>query len=378
MNSSAAASIVVSNCDYGRFLGDAIDSALEQTHPDTQVIVVDDGSRDDSREVIRGYGDRVTPVLKENGGQASALNAGYQVSDGDVVVFLDADDALLPSAVGDALAVFSDPDVVKVQWPLWVIDAHGRRTGELKAPELPEGDMREAVLRRGPASALPSAPTSGNAWSRGFLDRVMPIPEEGFRICSDAYLFSLAPALGSIGRLPEPHGLFRMHGDNGYQARPFEDKLALGARQEREQFEALRRVLASTGAEADVAAWRESSWWQRLERAVDELVAAVPAGETFALADEDNWGVGDTLMGRRRLPFPERDGRYAGPPADGRAAVAELERVRRAGARFAVFGWPAFWWLEYYEELSVQLHSCGEPLVRTERVIVFALDCGES
>src|SRR6184192_1210231 len=66
-------SILINNYNYGRFLREAIDSALRQTYTNTEVIVVDDGSTDDSRQIIAGYGSRIVPVLKENGGQASAL-----------------------------------------------------------------------------------------------------------------------------------------------------------------------------------------------------------------------------------------------------------------------------------------------------------------
>lgn len=89
-------SIVISNYNYGCFLGQAVDSVLRQTYPCTEVIVVDDGSTDRSRKIIADYGTRVVPVLKENGGQASALNAGYAASHGEVICFLDADDVWFP------------------------------------------------------------------------------------------------------------------------------------------------------------------------------------------------------------------------------------------------------------------------------------------
>src|SRR5687768_5094018 len=103
-------SIIIDNFNYGRFLAEAIDSALAQTHGETEVIVVDDGSTDDSRAIIARYGERVRSVLKENGGQASALNAGYRISRGEVVLFLDSDDVLFPGALANAVERLRDED----------------------------------------------------------------------------------------------------------------------------------------------------------------------------------------------------------------------------------------------------------------------------
>src|SRR5689334_15193361 len=86
------ASIIINNFNYARYLGEAVDSALGQTYPNVEVIVVDDGSTDSSREVIERYGDRIRSVFKTNGGQPSAINAGFQVSRGELIANLDSDD----------------------------------------------------------------------------------------------------------------------------------------------------------------------------------------------------------------------------------------------------------------------------------------------
>src|SRR5262245_23561615 len=103
MNPWPVASIVINNYNYGRFLAGAIDSALGQTYAGTEVVVVDDGSTDESREVLARYAGRVVPVLQANGGQAAAFNAGFAACAGQVVLFLDADDLLLPTAVERAV-----------------------------------------------------------------------------------------------------------------------------------------------------------------------------------------------------------------------------------------------------------------------------------
>lgn len=85
--------MIVNNYNYGQFLRQAIDSALNQTYPDTEVIVVDDGGGDRSPEIVTTYGNRIIPVRKQNGGLASALNAGLKVVLGILsYFFLDADD----------------------------------------------------------------------------------------------------------------------------------------------------------------------------------------------------------------------------------------------------------------------------------------------
>src|SRR3954454_21549841 len=99
-------SIIINNYNYARFLKEAIDSALNQTYPLTEVVVVDDGSSDESRGIIANYGNRIISVLKENGGQASALNAGVSACRGDILCFLDSDDYFYPDKVAHVIDFF--------------------------------------------------------------------------------------------------------------------------------------------------------------------------------------------------------------------------------------------------------------------------------
>src|SRR5436305_1267238 len=97
-DSAITIDIVVNNYNYEAYVRQAVDSACAQEYPSANVIVVDDGSTDGSRDVLAAYGDEIDLVLKENGGQASALNAGFARCRGQAVIFLDADDVLAPNA----------------------------------------------------------------------------------------------------------------------------------------------------------------------------------------------------------------------------------------------------------------------------------------
>jgi glycosyltransferase involved in cell wall biosynthesis len=217
--SQPSVDVIIDNCDYGRFLGACIDSALAQTHDNLQVIVVDDGSSDESREVIAGYGSRVTAVHKPNGGQASAFNAGFTRGEGDIVVFLDADDVLLPELAAEVAQAFAaSPQAAKVQYRMAVIDERGRATGETKPPSdrrLPAGTLWREELTF--PFDLPWMPTSGNAFARRVLERLLPVPEEEYRLGADWYLVHLSPLFGPVVALDRIGAAYRVHGDNRYE-----------------------------------------------------------------------------------------------------------------------------------------------------------------
>jgi hypothetical protein len=214
-----AVDIVIDNYDYAAFLGAAIESALAQIHERVTVIVVDDGSSDGSRELLRGYEDRVEVVLKENGGQASAINAGFERCHGDIVIVLDADDLLCPEAAARAAAAFAaDPTLAKVQCRMDTIDAAGRATGAIKPPAhlpLPNGDMRDAELSF--PFDLTWLAMSANAFRSEALRKILPIPESAYRICADWYLVHLTALLGPVASLDQVGASYRIHGSNSYE-----------------------------------------------------------------------------------------------------------------------------------------------------------------
>ena len=207
-----SATILINNFNYRPFVETAIASALAQTHP-AQVVVVDDGSTDGSQEVIAAFGDRVRAVYQRNGGQASAMNEGFRLATGDVVVFLDSDDFLEPHAVETLLSGWR-PGTVLGQYPLTIVDVEGTARGVYPDPPhvgLADGNVREQLVATG---SYPVTVTSGLAFARTVLDQVMPIPVGPFRNAADGYLTRAVAFLGRVQRFDERLGSYRQHGCN--------------------------------------------------------------------------------------------------------------------------------------------------------------------
>ena len=206
-NGSLKASIIIVNYNYGRFLGSAIDSALSQTYPNYEVIVVDDGSIDNSRSVIERYTRELKSVYKPNRGQGSALNTGFRVSSGDLIIFLDADDVLAPVAV-ETIVSRCRRGVALIRYPFEVISATGESSGENVGGEGPR--IPSAMF--GPFGV--DSPGGAKAFFREILERIMPIPEKLWTMGADGFLAAMSSVLGEIVCVDEPLGGYRIHGKN--------------------------------------------------------------------------------------------------------------------------------------------------------------------
>lgn len=247
-------SVIINNYNYGHFLAEAIDSALHQTYQNVEVIVVDDGSTDHSGAVIASYGDRILAVIKENGGQASAFNAGFTVSRGDIICFLDADDIFLSHKVEEIVKARQKyPDAVLYYHRLQIVDARGARRGRPWPLDLWTGSIRQKVEQSG--GWWPRPTTSALCFSRKFLEETLPMPEACFKLCADAYLGDLAPFFGRIMGLPQALTLYRQHGGNYFSSllRKDPDGLRLRAKQYKFEHEQLKKALFGMGITTAIA-----------------------------------------------------------------------------------------------------------------------------
>lgn len=126
---AALVSVVVPNYNCGRFLAEALESVLAQTYPAVEVIVVDDGSTDDSAEVLARYDGRVRVLRQPNQGVSAARNYGIRESRGEFVAFLDADDLWHPEKLAKQVPLFAAEAVGLVYCAVEYIDESGRTLG---------------------------------------------------------------------------------------------------------------------------------------------------------------------------------------------------------------------------------------------------------
>jgi glycosyltransferase involved in cell wall biosynthesis len=252
-------SVIIVNYNYGRFLKQAADSVFEQTYPNIEFIIVDNASTDESADVLLAISKQYpgTTILRrsDNGGQSLASKEGFEASSGEYVVFLDADDVLLPSCIATHVFVhlslripvgFSSADMIQsvdsrmvlgtiYRLSEYVRSGRGRKPGLLRridesAPEVWPLHSPDAGLENQVHLILPSdcdfqswfwAPTSCNCFRRDALQLFFNTERLGeLRSCTDAYLIrGVSLLMGSVV-IDRALAIYRLHGMNVFSKHP--------------------------------------------------------------------------------------------------------------------------------------------------------------
>ncbi|MCA9971782.1 MAG: glycosyltransferase, partial [Anaerolineales bacterium] len=199
-------SVIIPNYNHAAYLGDAIDSALRQTYPHFEVIVVDDGSTDDSRAVAARYGDRIRTIWQENQGLSAARNTGLRHARGEYVALLDADDMLEPTFMQALTGVLAaDPDLGGVICGYQFVDDDGVPLPQQEARSIAPQALHDTLLDGNflvPESILVR---------RRCYQAVAPF-DETLRACEDWDMWlrmSQQFAIGSLPRLLTRHRVLR-------------------------------------------------------------------------------------------------------------------------------------------------------------------------
>ncbi|BDA72017.1 probable glycosyl transferase [Rivularia sp. IAM M-261] len=229
-------SVLINNYNYAPYLKQAIDSALNQTYVNTEVIVVDDGSTDNSRDIINKYGNQIIPIFKLNGGQASAMNAGFAASHGEIICLLDSDDIFLPEKVSEVVNLFkSQPNIDWVfhqSAPIKSEEIFSTNFKELvdknynihsESPKII--DFRTNIINAELPNFTPS--TSNLCFSKAVLEKIFPLPEvKGFSgmAITDLYIKYLVVGLGIGFSIKNNLGVFRLHNNTYSNSTISQDK----------------------------------------------------------------------------------------------------------------------------------------------------------
>ncbi|MGZ5476756.1 MAG: glycosyltransferase family 2 protein [Thermoanaerobaculia bacterium] len=142
-------SVIIPTYNYASYVREAIDSAMEQSYPALEIIVVDDGSTDATAQVLSGYGDRIRVLRQKNQGVAAARNAGIAAARGDYLAFLDSDDIWKPRKLELQIARFdADPDLGLVRCGAETFGGTGQRPQVWRKGK--EGWVATGILRLDP------------------------------------------------------------------------------------------------------------------------------------------------------------------------------------------------------------------------------------
>jgi Glycosyl transferase family 2 len=219
-------SVLIRNCNYADYVGLALQSVLDQTYGNLEIVACDDGSTDNSREVIQAYAkedSRIRLVAQENGGVASAANAAYKASRGELIALLDSDDTFEPRKLELVLETLrNNPRSGFCVDRIQPVSADGLPLGPPYPQNVDHGWIGPEKLRLGSLSFLP--PVSGLTFRREVVSHLFPIPVE-LRRLEDCYLCS-AQFLTEVSLAPECLTRYRVHrghitGVNGEKPRPF-------------------------------------------------------------------------------------------------------------------------------------------------------------
>lgn len=218
---------LINSCNYRAYVGEAVDSALAQSVPPDQIVVVDDGSTDGSLEYLESrYGDdpSVEIVSKPNGGQLSCFAVGVARATGDVVYFLDADDMWQRRYLEETLDFYSDRP--EADFVFCGLRHFGLENDEV-LPWPADRDLGYSVALTYHRRLWIGAPTSALSMRRRVLDRIFPIPfHDDWRIRADDCLIFGASAVGANKHyLARPLVNYRVHDRNRFHGRTWDARM---------------------------------------------------------------------------------------------------------------------------------------------------------
>ena len=295
--------VLIDAYNYGRYVEEAVSSVLEQDFPgeEREILVVDDGSTDDTADRLRKFGNAIRYLYKSNGGQASAFNYGFANARGEVITLLDADDVWLPEKLSRIHEAFQqNPDAGlayhRLYWWDGANQAEADRCFTPISGRVPES--RSALLQ------YPMASTSCIVFRRASVEKLLPVPEV-LRSQADAYLTALIIFIAPVVAVTDYLGKYRLHARNLFQtaaAKPspaqIESRMAMRAALLAE----IQKWLHRNGHDlrsADLRAY--FTQWKRAQEHDGFLLEAPGRWKYFRHLLNHPWTYGEIMTWRHRV-----------------------------------------------------------------------------
>lgn len=399
--SDARVTIAIPTFNQSDYLRFALASALEQRFTDLQILVLDNASTDNTEKVVRGFSDtRIRYIRNDsNIGLFRNWNRAIALNQSEFISILPSDDVLLPEFVGRSVqslerypaagfsfcaATYIDENGLSMVVPINV--------GRMPVPGLVDGldYLHLLVAGRNWTIFPPSA-----------LIRASAIAECGpFNALHSFHSIDLNLYIRLAARFPmvfidEQLAQFRVHArqvtEVNFRQSGGTGPLSVAA----ERTDAVSYLLQSPRATdpayrdwlaerllrisqsrsqltADLVPNMNLTWREHQEAAVDDICTVLGEGNSFLLIDEDCW---DPALANK-LPATvfsavSHDG--GSSPATGTQVVETIEKSRRAGCRYLVIAWPAFWWLDFYPELEEYFASAANCIFRNSHILIYDL-----
>lgn len=409
------------------FIREAINSILNQTFEDFELIISDNASTDQTETICRAYAAQDNRVRyfqnSENIGAAGNHNRVFEAASGEYFKWAAHDDVCGPTFLAECVTVLNrDPSVVLCYSRAIIIDAQGKSLKKSEATNfeissaIPYRRFREVVSEQ----IFLSNPILGLIRA----DVLNKTPLLGNYPAHDLPLLAELSLYGRLYEIPDFLFFSRDHSQRGSRAYDYRQphkaiawfdpkmsgKLVFpGWRLFAEYLAAIHRSPLSWRDRllcySEIAKWlkdykqnlardlivateylpaigpqlakayskrSESHWLKQAKQSVKELESLLSKEEAFILVDENTLG-NETFAKWQTIPFLEREGQYWGLPADDSIAIQELERLRQSGANSIVFAWPSFWWFDHYYQFNDYLRSKFPCIQESEHFVAFNL-----
>ena len=243
--------VLIDTFNEENFIEQAIVSVLEQTFPSSQmeILVVDDGSRDRTPEIVQKFEPRLRLIRKPNGGQPSAFNLGISQARGRIVAFLDGDDWWAPNKLREVVDVLeNNPGIGAVGHGYCEVDRDGKRLWRVTPNVTCRIKVSDVATARTFEAVRSLMGTSKLAVRKELLDRILPIPEE-HTYTADAFIFILASVMTEVIVLDQVLCNYRVYSEKQWEKR---DPGRIRRRQRVQMVETLYPRLAALGIPREV------------------------------------------------------------------------------------------------------------------------------